>query len=299
MQRVKSGDPFPLASAEALNEVADVVQQVNGRRSKASRAGRPGRPANLVPVKSHATQTLTAPAVVILHDAPYTKEQSPDRYQYDPELLADIPATDVQGIPAVLLDTLEPGGYGEAMIAGLITLTVDVKSVNHRHARPLTGDVTKLESAATGPFQIIAFPTATVATGAQLCAVQFPAPAGYDGYFAVVPWGADAVRVLDGSASADDTAGPALINGEEFSVAAENISYGSGTTYIWLQATSTDSTINNPTIESGSSAPGYETGKCKILLARVIAGRVVQEHTGAVQGIIWGDCDSGVAEEGA
>lgn len=107
----------------------------------------------------------------------------------------------------------------------------------------------------------------------------------YHGMFTVGYEGTDgSVAVYDG-ANPYAPAGLALINDQEHSIGVETFSGEDG--YIYLLAVDPETT---PTLEKDATMPTYEAGKCKILIARVIGGQIIQEHHGMIYGIIWGSC---------
>lgn len=72
----------------------------------------------------------------------------------------------------VVVITDEPianGKYGRAIIAGIVTCTVNITDASHEYATPTSGDTTKLTSAASGPIKILA--KASAGTGNKDCMV--------------------------------------------------------------------------------------------------------------------------------
>ena len=84
------------------------------------------------------------------------------------------------------------------------------------------------------------------------------------------------------------------INGVELTIT--TLSTVSSTVYVYLQAILTSGTVGTPTIEQSTSAPSYQAGYTKKLLARVkftdgVMLQPTQEHFGEWHAYIFEECE--------
>lgn len=172
LEKVTAGDPFPLMKEAVINEVFDAVNKVNSENSSAVDLRRPVPGEMRCRVKNSTETTMPLRGVVQIYQTTNFEEEDPDAFRHYPGFLAKLPDASLPGRRVILLEEIPAGGIGWALMQGIITLPVDVKDSTHRYARAINNDAAKLESAATGEFQLLAYSSVTASVSAPEVGLQ-------------------------------------------------------------------------------------------------------------------------------
>ncbi len=166
---VAAGQPSPfLNNAATVNTVLDAVRRGRVARDPV-RGGtyEPWRPAVIVDIENLSDDTYPVHAILTPTDVAVDPDSDPVYASRRPVLSAAAPASATDSV-LVVLDGIEAGTVGRAVVAGVTVAQVSVSSTGHRFARPIPGTTSHLVSAASGPVRLLV-PPAT--TGTQMAYV--------------------------------------------------------------------------------------------------------------------------------
>lgn len=160
--KVTTGDPLNI-SAGAWNTMTDAARDYLSRRGGASSSGPLFSsivPSVTVIVRNDTGADLDYPGVLALGDPVISAVDAPQDLQQTPGFAGDTPAATTDAF-ALILEPLADGEYGRGVVAGVAVCDIDVSDTGHLFARPKVGDVTQLESAASGPARIVSIESGT------------------------------------------------------------------------------------------------------------------------------------------
>lgn len=166
IRRVRPGDAIlQHLTAQAFNSFAEAAERDGGTPSALiggdSQAG-------LVWVRNDSGARRDRFSIVGL-GAPVFAASNLTEFQNKPLLAGQTPVVATHwNKPAVLLQSIEPGYIGQALVAGVVPVQIDIQHIAHRWA-DVQASTTSLKSYATGSVKILSTPTQT---GVQWCLVE-------------------------------------------------------------------------------------------------------------------------------
>lgn len=148
------GPEMTARRVNAWNRAARLAMR--GRDAGAGEPGADGAGAALVVhVRNDTGADLPVRSVLALGDPLLTLPADSLQIQDLPAFAGDAPAS-ADDLVVVLLEPVAADAVGRAVLAGVAVVDVDVSDATHTHAAPAAGQTTMLDSADSGPTQIIA-----------------------------------------------------------------------------------------------------------------------------------------------
>lgn len=155
-KRAQPGEPLRIPAA-TWNVILDTVQRDRGDLAddeanvemSDSTADGPWPSSAIIRVRNDTGAIVSRFGVVALSDAPITPSSNLDQFQRYPSFAGTTPTATTTSW-AVLLEPLDAGQWGEALVQGMVACQVEVLDAGHTRARAKSGSVTQLQSAATG-----------------------------------------------------------------------------------------------------------------------------------------------------
>lgn len=285
-----------MISAVTWNAIMDAVQYVRDHQGHIG--GAPGgtpREAGIVYIS--AAEAITPLAPVEFTNAVFPATDAAFKF-LRPTFQVRVPTG--EDPHARFAIALEPNpGDGQtltkAMVTGVVACEVTIAAATDTYAvlpkstTEATADA-GLYSAAAGNAAIL---WKAGDSGKQWCLLQLGTGGGetYNGYFKLIAGTAEnTVAVIDGANPDATFCGLAYFNLNPYYL---NKASGlavtpNATTYIWLKCdTSADPVA--PVIEAGTALPVSDYNLAVVLLGRVVAGQIIQEHHGAVYAVVFTD----------
>ncbi len=158
MEKVKSGDKVAIKAStwNAFIETADWASQM--RRNQSGKGLSSGLGFGIVPVRNDADTAFGRFSAMVLSGICVKPGENEDEFVSCPSVFTGAPMTgDREGEPyAILLEPLEPGAIGRAMLLGVTPAEVTILDAEHCYAVPAPDSGSgELESSETGTARIL------------------------------------------------------------------------------------------------------------------------------------------------
>jgi hypothetical protein len=174
MKKVQSGDPLVIP-AGTFNTFVDAARDFQQRqRSQQQRPCSSFTDRSTVLLRNDSGAGRSRFSVLEVDGVVIGPGDNLESFQNTPAVTGVTPTEDHAGRFAILLDPIEAGEIGRALLAGVCPCQVDVTDEEHRYAAPTDGDASKLTSAESGPAHLL---WADTGTGTKWCLVRLGGPA--------------------------------------------------------------------------------------------------------------------------
>lgn len=172
MKKVRAGEPLRI-SADTFNSFIDAADA--HRRGMMSLpgpdAGSSGECSQLVLVRNNSGADQGRYAILAINGIALSPTDNLRAFQSRPVFTAGM-ATPESTKLVILQEPIAAGRIGEALVAGVSAVRINITDVAHTYAKPTSGDAAKLTSdGASGPFRIL---YVEPGTGSKWAAVQWP-----------------------------------------------------------------------------------------------------------------------------
>jgi hypothetical protein len=174
MEKVQSGDPLVIP-AGTFNTFIDAARDFQQRqRSQQQRPHSSFTDRSTVLLRNDSGAGRSRFSVLEVDGVVIGPGDNLESFQNTPAVTGVTPTEDHAGRFAILLDPIEAGEIGRALLAGVCPCQVDVTDEEHQFAAPTDGDASKLTSAESGPAHIL---WADTGIGTKWCLVRLGGPA--------------------------------------------------------------------------------------------------------------------------
>jgi len=181
LKKVSKGDPLRIP-ADTFNTFIDVAQAFRDRQqSQAGGFQFTPLPTGIVTVRNASGEDQDRFAVLCITGIVIPPADNESEFKNRPTFEADVPSEANLNKCVILCEPIADGRFGQAMIAGVTPVHLDVQSETHEFAVPKSGTTSSLQSTAGGPIRIL---WKESGTGVRWAVVQFPVGGGSQPFLA-------------------------------------------------------------------------------------------------------------------
>jgi len=175
LKKVLPGDTLNIP-AETFNTFIDTAQAFRDQKQSLASASQLAPPSSgIITVRNNTDEDQDRFAVLCITGIVVPPEDNEPEFKNSTAFEADEPGADNLGKCVILTEPIATGRFGQAMIAGLTPVHIDVLSEDHEYAVAKSETTSHLESAASGPFRAL---WKEPGTGVKWAIVQLPVGGG-------------------------------------------------------------------------------------------------------------------------